>query len=166
MDLLDAPQQHDSRGLNRLNLGLIPFNIVTLFAKIIVLVRLFGNPRNNPVTRSFMSRMNAPETGRSAAGRALLAVIAVLVGLLGLFVPDLMIRERGLSMSKIASADESKALRDPTMPAARDPRIAVEEEYQVARRQGTAQALELFIARHPNDPLADKARADLRLLPR
>jgi hypothetical protein len=42
----------------------------------------------------------------------------------------------------------------------------VEEEYQLARRQGTPQALELFIARHPNDPLADKARADLRLLSR
>jgi hypothetical protein len=44
--------------------------------------------------------------------------------------------------------------------------MAVEEEYQLARRQGTTQALELFIARHPDDPLTVKARADLRLLSR
>lgn len=110
--------------------------------------------------------MNAPESGRSAAGQALLAGAALLVGLLGLLDPDLIIRERGVSMSKIASADEVKAPRDPTTPAARDPKLAVEEEYQLARRQGTAQALEIFIARHPEDPLAAKARADLQLLSR
>ena len=53
-----------------------------------------------------------------------------------------------------------------TMPPARDPKLAVEEEYQMARRQNTVQALELFIARHPDDPLAAKARADLRSLSR
>lgn len=110
--------------------------------------------------------MNAPESGRSNADRALLAGTALLVGLLGLFDPDLNIRERGVSMSKIASADEAKTLRDPTTPAARDPRLAVEEEYQLARRQGTAQALEIFIARHPEDPLAAKAQADLQWLSR
>jgi len=53
-----------------------------------------------------------------------------------------------------------------TMPPARDPKLAVEEEYQMARRLNTVQALELFIARHPDDPLAAKARADLRSLSR
>ena len=53
-----------------------------------------------------------------------------------------------------------------TMPPARDPRLAVEEEYQMARRLNTVQALELFIARHPDDPLAARARADLRSLSR
>ena len=47
-------------------------------------------------------------------------------------------------------------------PPARDPKLAVEEEYQLALRQGTVQALELFIARHPDDALAEKARAYLR----
>jgi hypothetical protein len=81
--------------------------------------------------------------------------------------PDQMLRERRFLMTKIAAADETQnAIRDRTTPPARDPKAAVEEEYQMARRQGTAQALELFIARHPDDPLAEKARADLRRLPR
>ena len=53
-----------------------------------------------------------------------------------------------------------------SMPPARDPRLAVDEEYQMARRLNTVQALELFIARHPDDPLAARARADLRSLSR
>jgi hypothetical protein len=53
-----------------------------------------------------------------------------------------------------------------TTPPARDPKLAVEEEYQLALRQGTVQALELFIARHPDDPLVEKARASIRALPR
>ena len=53
-----------------------------------------------------------------------------------------------------------------TMPPARDPQLAVEEEYQMARRLNTVQSLELFIARHPDDPLAARARADLRSLSR
>jgi hypothetical protein len=52
------------------------------------------------------------------------------------------------------------------MPPARDPKLAMEEEYQLARRRNTVEALELFIARHPDDPLAAKARTDLRRLSR
>jgi hypothetical protein len=70
-------------------------------------------------------------------------------------------------MAKIASADEAKkAARDQTTPPARDPEVAVEEEYQAARQRGTAQALELFIARHPDSAHAGKARAELRRMPR
>lgn len=47
-------------------------------------------------------------------------------------------------------------------PPARDPNSAVEEEYQLALQKGTAEALALFIARHPKGPLAEKARATLR----
>jgi hypothetical protein len=54
------------------------------------------------------------------------------------------------------------ASRGNTTPPARDPKLAVEEEYQLARTQNTVQALKLFIARHPDDPLAEKARADLQ----
>jgi hypothetical protein len=45
-----------------------------------------------------------------------------------------------------------------TTPAARDPKIAVAEEFELARKPGTAEALELFIVRHPDDPLAEQAR--------
>ncbi|MGY8633283.1 hypothetical protein RAD15_12470 [Bradyrhizobium sp. 14AA] len=67
----------------------------------------------------------------------------------------------------MANADEpGKAGRATTMPMARDPSAAVAEEYQAARRQGTREALELFIARHGDDPLAEQARAELKRLPR
>src|SRR5882672_5940935 len=39
---------------------------------------------------------------------------------------------------------EQKPVPQTTTPPARNSRIAVEEEYQIARQQGTAQALELF----------------------
>jgi hypothetical protein len=44
--------------------------------------------------------------------------------------------------------------------------LAVQEEYQLARQRDTAQALELFIARHPDSPLAEQARADLAAMRR
>jgi len=65
-----------------------------------------------------------------------------------------------------AIASDAKLGKAATMPPARDPKLAVEEEYQIARRLNTVQSLELFIARHPDDPLAAKARADLRALSR
>ena len=46
-----------------------------------------------------------------------------------------------------------------TSPPPRDPAIAVREEFDMAVGSGTREALELFIARHPDSPLADKARA-------
>ncbi|WP_454645562.1 hypothetical protein [Bradyrhizobium liaoningense] len=45
-----------------------------------------------------------------------------------------------------------------TTPGARDPKIAVAEEFELARNRGTTEALELFILRHPDDPLAERAR--------
>jgi hypothetical protein len=81
--------------------------------------------------------------------------------------PDHLLRERHFFMSKIAAAEEAeKAVHGSTTPLARNPEVAVEEEYQLALRQRTAAALELFIARHPDSPLAEKARADLRRLSR
>jgi hypothetical protein len=92
---------------------------------------------------------------------------AALAGILLLSDPDHLLRERHFFMSEIAAAEEAqKAVHDRTTPPARNPGAAVEEEYQLALRQGTAAALELFIARHPDDPLAEKARADLRRLSR
>ncbi|QWG15725.1 hypothetical protein KMZ29_09520 [Bradyrhizobium sediminis] len=83
------------------------------------------------------------------------------------FDPEHTLRERNISMAKIASADEAgKAARDQTSPPARNPEVAVEEEYQAARQRGTAQALELFIARHPDSAYAEKARSELRRMQR
>lgn len=70
-----------------------------------------------------------------------------------------------------ANADESSkrggtAGRAPSVPMARDPSAAVAEEYESARRKGTREALELFIARHGDDLLAAQARAELKQLAR
>ena len=60
----------------------------------------------------------------------------------------------------------AKALRAPSVPPARAPSAAVAEEYELARQKGTPEAFELFIARHGDDPLAEKARAELKRLSR
>ena len=66
-----------------------------------------------------------------------------------------------------ANADDSgKAERAPSVPPARAPSAAVAEEYELARQKGTAEAFELFIARHGDDPLAEKARTELKRLSR
>jgi hypothetical protein len=43
---------------------------------------------------------------------------------------------------------------------ARDGNIAVQEELDLARRAGTAAAYDLFLARHPDHPLAQVARQE------
>ncbi|MGB8402319.1 MAG: hypothetical protein WCE35_26375 [Bradyrhizobium sp.] len=84
-----------------------------------------------------------------------------------LFHPDHLLWEGNLMMTKIVAADDApNAQRDRSVPPARDPALAVAEEYQLARQKGTAEALELFIARHGDDSLAAKARADLQRLSR
>lgn len=70
-------------------------------------------------------------------------------------------------MVEKANADDSgKELRAPSVPPARAPSAAVAEEYELARRKGTPEALELFIARHPDSAQAAKARADLAAMRR
>ncbi|WP_353643023.1 hypothetical protein [Mesorhizobium sp. WSM2239] len=43
----------------------------------------------------------------------------------------------------------------------RDPDIAVQEEYEAAQASDTAAAYRLFIARHPDSPLAGEAKKRL-----
>ncbi len=45
-----------------------------------------------------------------------------------------------------------------------DPEKAVASEYAVLKNKGTIEAFELFIARHPDHPLADDARKNLKRL--
>lgn len=111
--------------------------------------------------------MSRTELARKTGNRRKLLVTPLIVLTMLPFDPDHMLRERSVFMTKIASADEAgKAARDQTTPPARDPEVAVEEEYQAARQRGTARALELFIARHPDSAYAGKARAELRRMPR
>ncbi|MEY9590291.1 hypothetical protein ABIA06_002582 [Bradyrhizobium yuanmingense] len=69
-------------------------------------------------------------------------------------------------VERAKAEDSSKAGRAPSMPMARDPAAAVAEEYEAARRKGTREALELFIARHGDHPLGEQARAELKHLSR
>ncbi|WP_063688171.1 hypothetical protein [Bradyrhizobium stylosanthis] len=101
--------------------------------------------------------------GPLAAG--LIGAVAMLAG------PDHLPIGELPAMASKANADDSgkpsaKAGRAPSMPMARDPSAAVAEEFEAARRAGTREAFELFIARHGDDPLAEQARAELKRLPR
>lgn len=74
---------------------------------------------------------------------------------------------RGTSLSTRAEATEmQKDIHGNVTPPARDPKLAVEEEYQSALQQGTVQALQIFITRHPDSPLAEKALDRLQRLSR
>jgi len=95
-------------------------------------------------------------------------ISAGLIGLLAVLAgPDhLPIGEQPVMVGKTKADDNAKAGPAPSMPMARDPSAAVTEEYEAARRKGTREAFELFIARHGDDPLAEQARAELKRLPR
>lgn len=58
--------------------------------------------------------------------------------------------------SMAAQTDPGKV---PVAPA-RDGNIAIQEELDAARRAGTREAYDLFIARHPGHPLAAIARCE------
>ncbi|MCR6501850.1 hypothetical protein MUO32_22705 [Shinella sp. CPCC 101442] len=45
-----------------------------------------------------------------------------------------------------------------------DPEKAIESEYETLKGRGTREALELFIARHPDHPLAAKAKEEMKRL--
>lgn len=50
------------------------------------------------------------------------------------------------------------------VPPARDGNIAIQEELSAARAKASVAAYDLFIARHPDHPLARKARSERRRL--
>ncbi len=79
---------------------------------------------------------------------------------------DLFVIQEDITLSKTANAGDGRQTPSRTTPPARDPQLAVQEEYQLARQRGTAEALALFITRHPDSPLAEKARADLAAMKR
>jgi hypothetical protein len=50
------------------------------------------------------------------------------------------------------------------VPPARDGNVAIAQELEAARRAGTPESYDLFIARHPGHPLAAVARRERQLL--
>ncbi|HEV2864890.1 MAG TPA: hypothetical protein VGX37_00085 [Allosphingosinicella sp.] len=51
-------------------------------------------------------------------------------------------------------------MNGPEIARARDGNIAIAEELEGARKAGTIEAYDLFIARHPEHPLVQIARAE------
>lgn len=69
-------------------------------------------------------------------------------------------------VGKANEDDSGNGRRAPSVPPARAPSAAIAEEYELARQKGTVEAFELFIARHGDAPLAERARAELKRLSR
>lgn len=68
-------------------------------------------------------------------------------------------------MAGLAAATTLAAPQDATSAnRARDGKIAVTEEFEAARKTGTREALELFLARQPDSVHAGEARRLLRAL--
>jgi hypothetical protein len=65
-----------------------------------------------------------------------------------------------------APAGQETRVSEKEIIPARDGNIAIQEELDAARRAGTIAAYDLFIARHPQHPLAATARAERAKLPR
>ena len=70
----------------------------------------------------------------------------------------------GLALSGAACPKEDPVARPDTnatqVPRARDGDVAIRQELEAARRAGTLAAYDLFIARHPDHPLAEVAREE------
>jgi hypothetical protein len=63
-----------------------------------------------------------------------------------------------------ACAPPKESPMDPDLPKARDGNVAIQQELEAARRAATAEAYDLFIARHPDHALAEVARRERNLL--
>ena len=67
-------------------------------------------------------------------------------------------------LSTVAAAGEAPAGTGGIMQAGPDAEKAVQADYDRLKARGTREGLELFIERHPDHALADKARAEIEKL--
>jgi hypothetical protein len=61
--------------------------------------------------------------------------------------------------AKEAPLSENSPGHSPPMPAPRDGQVAVQEEFEAAAKANTSTAWDLFIRRHPDNPLTQRAKA-------
>jgi hypothetical protein len=66
----------------------------------------------------------------------------------------------------MAPGQRESAMSSEEIIPARDGNIAIQEEFDAAKRAGTVAAWDLFIARHPKHPLVERARAERAKLSR
>ena len=95
----------------------------------------------------------------------LISLTAAILFVSGLTTYSNPLVERGRTM---ANTDDPTRLAQPRrsepLPLPRDPELAVREEYDLAKGRGSAEAFELFIARHPDHALVAEARRELERL--
>ena len=84
--------------------------------------------------------MNKVKGARKAGDRSPALVTSLLAAIVLLIDPGDRLCERRILMAA-AAGETPKPVPQETTPPARDPKIAVEEEYQIARQRGTVQAL-------------------------
>ncbi len=76
-----------------------------------------------------------------------MAILVLALALTGAACP----RENDVKPRDVRSTDQ---------PRPRDGNIAIRQELDAARRAGTLEAYDLFLARHPRHPLAETARRE------
>lgn len=64
------------------------------------------------------------------------------------------------AVGAMAPEVNDRPYRSTYLPRPRDGNIAVQEELDAARRAGTVEAFDLFLARHGDHPLAETARRE------
>lgn len=74
--------------------------------------------------------------------------------------PSPLILALSAAMTLGAAAEGRAPVADESANRARDGNIAIMEELVAARKAGTVEAYDLFIARHPDHALAEVARAE------
>ena len=73
-------------------------------------------------------------------------------------IPWLLLIAAGVAACTLAADPEGNAM--PISQPPRDGNIAIQQELDAARRAGTLEAYDLFIARHPQHPLVETAREE------
>lgn len=71
----------------------------------------------------------------------------------------------GMAAVMLLTAGAPEMKSESAIPRARNGNIAIKQELCAARAAGTTAAYDLFIARHPEHPLAETAREERRRLP-
>ncbi len=109
----------------------------------------------------------------SLKGRSGISAIGIAVFFLPLLWPAAegvgMSMGKGTSLAWEKTSEKmenglSKARDRGVAAPARDGDIAIRKEFEFLKKQGTREAMELFILRHPNHPLVAKAKKILRRL--
>ena len=65
-----------------------------------------------------------------------------------------------LALASLSSTTNAESILNNKAPPARDGNVAIEQELCAARIAGTVESYELFIARHPDHPLARIAKRE------